>query len=58
MSHAVNDEILENLYEEVVAAWIADLQPFYEWLGRPLTADDLYTKGVEAEVMKRFEELN
>ena len=58
MSHALNDEILENLYEEVVAAWIADLQPFYEWLGRPLTADDLYTKGVEAEVMKRFEELN
>ena len=58
MSHPVNDEILETLYEEVVAAWIADLQPFYEWLGRPLTENDLYTEGVEAEVMKRFEALS
>ncbi len=57
MSHAVNDEILETLYDEVVAAWIADLTPFYEWLGRPLTADDLYTEGFEAEVMKRFEDM-
>ena len=57
MSHPVNDEILENLYDEVVAAWIADLTPFYEWLGRPLTEADLYTEGVEAEVMKRFEEM-
>ena len=55
MSHPVNDEILETLYEEVVAAWIADLTPFYEWLGRPLTEDDLYTEGVESEVMRRFE---
>ena len=58
MSHPVNDEILETLYEEVVAAWLAALTPFYEWLGRPLTEDDLYTKAVEAEVMKRFEALS
>ena len=57
MSHPVNDEILERLYDEVVAEWIEDLSCFYEWLGRPLTANDLYTKGVEAEVMKRFEEI-
>jgi len=55
MSHPVNDEILETLYEEVVAAWIADLTPFYEWLGRPLTADDLPAKAVEDEVMLKFE---
>ena len=58
MSHAVNDEILETLYEEVVAAWIANLSCFYEWLGRPITEDDLYTEGVEAEVMRRFEALS
>ncbi len=58
MSHPVNDEILENLYDEVVAEWIKDLSCFYEWLGRPLTEDDLYTEGVEAEVMKRFEAMS
>ena len=58
MSHAVNDEILENLYEEVIAEWIKDLTPFYGWLGRPLTENDLYTEGVEAEVMKRFEAMS
>ncbi len=58
MSHAVNDEILENLYEEVIAEWIKDLTPFYGWLGRPLTENDLYTRGVEAEVMKRFEAMS
>ena len=46
MSHPVNDEILETLYEEVVSEWINDLSCFYEWLGRPLTEDDLYTRGV------------
>ena len=58
MSHPVNDEILETLHEEVVSEWINDLSCFYEWLGRPLTEDDLYTRGVEAEVMKRFEALS
>ncbi len=58
MSHPVNDEILETLYEEVVAEWIEDLSCFYKWLGRPLTEDDLYTRGVEAEVMKRFEDMS
>ena len=58
MSHAVNDEILETLHEEVVSEWINDLSCFYEWLGRPLTEDDLYTRGVEAEVMKRFEAMS
>ena len=58
MSHPVNDEILETLYEEVVSEWINDLSCFYEWLGRPLTEDDLYTRGVEAEVMKRFEAMS
>ena len=58
MSHPVNDEILETLHEEVVSEWIEDLSCFYEWLGRPLTEDDLYTRGVEAEVMKRFEALS
>ena len=58
MSHPVNDEILETLYDEVVAEWIEDLSCFYEWLGRPLTADDLYTRGVEAEVMRRFEAMS
>ena len=37
MSHPVNDEIPETLYEEVVSEWINDLSCFYEWLGRPLT---------------------
>ena len=58
MSHPVNDEILETLHEEVVSEWINDLSCFYEWLGRPLTEDDLYTRGVEAEVMKRFEAMS
>ena len=58
MSHAVNDEILETLHEEVVAEWIESLSCFYEFLGRPLTEDDLYTRGVEAEVMKRFEAMS
>ena len=58
MSHPDNDEILETLHEEVVSEWINDLSCFYEWLGRPLTEDDLYTRGVEAEVMKRFEALS
>ena len=58
MSHPVNDEILETLYEEVVSEWINDLSCFYEWLGRPLTEDDLYTRGVEAEVMRRFEAMS
>ena len=58
MSHAVNDEILETLYDEVVAEWIADNWRFAKCIGRPLTEDDLHAAGVEAEVMRRFEELN
>ena len=58
MSHPVNDEILETLHEEVVSEWIEDLSCFYEWLGRPITEDDLYTEGVEAEVMRRFEAMS
>ena len=58
MSHPVNDEILETIYEEVIAEWIKDLTPFYSWLGRPLNENDLYGRGVEAEVMKRFEDMS
>ena len=43
MSHAVNDEILERLYDEVVTEW-----------GE---ARCLYTESVEAEVMRRFEDM-
>ena len=57
MSHAVNTEILESLHEEVVSEWIADNWRFAKCIGRPLTEDDLHTAGVEAEVMKRFEEI-
>ncbi len=47
MSHPVNDEILETLYEEVDAEYPIDkIYP------------NLRDAVVEAEVMRRFEELN
>jgi len=58
MSHAVNDEILETLHEEVVTEWIESLSCFAEVIGRPIEEEDLYEAGVEAEVMKRFEAMS
>ena len=58
MSHAVNDEILETLHEEVVTEWIDSLSCFAEVIGRPIEEDDLHEAGVEAEVMKRFEAMS
>jgi hypothetical protein len=58
MSHAVNDEILENLYEEVVNEMIDGLSFVAEILNRPVTEADLYEPSVEAEVMKRFEAMS
>ena len=58
MSHAVNDEILERLYEEVVTEMIDGLSFVAEILNRPVTENDLYEPTVEAEVMKRFEAMS
>ena len=58
MSHAVNDEILERLYEEVVTEMIDGLSFVAEILNRPVTENDLYEPTVEAEVMRRFEALS
>ena len=58
MSHAVNDEILENLYEEVVNEMIDGLSFVAEILNRPVTENDLYEPSVEAEVMRRFEAMS
>ena len=58
MSHAVNDEILERLYEEVVTEMIDGLSFVAEILNRPVTENDLYEPTVEAEVMKRFEDMS
>ena len=58
MSHAVNDEILERLYEEVVTEMIDGLSFVAEILNRPVTENDLYEPTVEAEVMKRFENMS
>jgi len=58
MSHPANTELLETLYEEVTTEWINDLSFVAEILNRPLTEDDLYTQGVEAEVYKRFEAMS
>ena len=47
MSHAVNDEILENLYDEVTFELELNEQlPFYS------------DSDIEAEVMKRFEDMS
>jgi len=58
MSHAVNDEILETLYEEVVTEMIDGLSFVAEILNRPVTEADLYEPTVESEVMKRFEAMS
>ena len=58
MSHAVNDEILETLYEEVVTEMIDGLSFVAEILNRPVTEADLYEPTVESEVMKRFEDMS
>ena len=58
MSHAVNDELLETLHEEVTTEWINDLSFVAEILNRPLTEDDLYQEGLYNEVMKRFEAMS
>jgi len=44
MSHPVNDEILENLYTELVDEYRTDLLFWSQ-------------KEIDAEVMKRFEEM-
>ena len=44
MSHPVNDEILENLYTELVDEYRTDLLSWSQ-------------KEIDAEVMKRFEEI-
>jgi len=44
MSHPVNDEILENLYTELVDEYRTDLLFWSQ-------------KAIDAEVMKRFEEM-
>ena len=50
MSHPVNDEILENLYEELVEEFGSNTHatPLHTWTDNQ----------VEAEVMKRFEAMS
>ena len=61
MSHPVNDEILERLYEEVTEEWLEDIRKLsYTKYGKSYVpvASDLDQDEVETEVRKRFEELS
>ena len=60
MSHPVNDEILERLYEEVTEEWLKNIRKrSYTKYGKPYIPvdSDLDQDEVKEEVMKRFWEI-
>ena len=60
MSHPVNDEILERLYEEVTEEWLENIRKnSYTKYGKPYIPvdSDLDQDEVKEEVMKRFWEI-
>ena len=60
MSHPVNDEIFERLYEEVTEEWLENIRKnSYTKYGKPYipVESDLDQDEVKEEVMKRFWEI-